>query len=346
MKHISYPSTDRFESLVHNIKKSHKQFIGTDTDGNPMFEYLDTPLPTLTFNGTVKLHGTNASVVLKDNLMYAQSRNNVLTIYKDNAGFAFFVEKQKETLRGILDQLVTKHGIDTENNTVVLYGEWCGGNIQKNVAIAELPKMFVVFGLKVVPNNGETSFWIEDYTLDDLPESNIYFIENFWTCNITIDFNYTDLTLSHIAEIIDKVEQECPVAKKLGISGIGEGVVFTHYNGNERIVFKEKGTLHSKSSVKVKAPVDVERNRVVQEFVLSLCTEGRMEQMWQEVFGINNEKEYPSRKRMGDFIKLVRTDIIKEEMGKIREQDIEQKELNKTISNIARMWFNEKLKQL
>ena len=52
--------------------------------------------PTLTFNGTIKLHGTCASICYNDYNMWVQSRKQIITPLKDNAGFAFFVESKEE----------------------------------------------------------------------------------------------------------------------------------------------------------------------------------------------------------------------------------------------------------
>ena len=62
-------------------------------------EYHDIPLPTLTFTGTVKVHGTNAAIVrLKDGTIYAQSRSRIITPTSDNAGFAAFVHLNQDKI--------------------------------------------------------------------------------------------------------------------------------------------------------------------------------------------------------------------------------------------------------
>src|SRR3990170_1416693 len=56
-----------------------------------------------------------------------QSRENIITPEKDNAGFAMF-------------------------------GEWCGGGIQKGVALNQLLKMFVIFGIALVDADGQKQY--------------------------------------------------------------------------------------------------------------------------------------------------------------------------------------------
>ena len=109
------------------------------------------------FERTVKIHGSNASIVIPlwgDTAIYAHSRNNIITPEKDNAGFARWVEDNREVLTNLLGEHVSDILGNWDNEThVVVYGEWCGQGIQKNVAVNQLPKMFVVFGYRVVYEN-------------------------------------------------------------------------------------------------------------------------------------------------------------------------------------------------
>src|ERR1700690_520402 len=101
---------------------------------------------TMEFRGTVKLHGTNAGIVgmFQDGILisiYCQSRNKIITPELDNAGFAKFIHSiKKEELSKILFEPLD---VLTENfsGKVVIYGEFCGGSIQANVALNQLEKM-------------------------------------------------------------------------------------------------------------------------------------------------------------------------------------------------------------
>lgn len=79
---IKFPSIEQYRNVVRAVH-DHTRYVGKDEDGNPVFDG-NIPLPTLLFRGTVKLHGTNASVV-RDTQMHAwtQSRENVITPMKD-----------------------------------------------------------------------------------------------------------------------------------------------------------------------------------------------------------------------------------------------------------------------
>jgi hypothetical protein len=201
-----------------NVVSAVNKFYGTDK-------------PNLTFEGTVKLHGTNAGVSYHpDTGIYVQSRSRVISVEKDNAGFAFFVEQNREWFEDILKSLYM------EGRIVTLFGEWCGGSIQKGVALNQLDKRFVLFALKYTSlDDGEENSYYkpsdpEDLTLISCHERGIFNIYDYPTYTIDIDFNYPQKAQNQIIEWVEEVEKECPYAKAFGVSGVGEGIVFSHFN--------------------------------------------------------------------------------------------------------------------
>ena len=146
-RHISFPSIEQYRNVVADvIRRAH--FDGMDAEGEAIYN-PNKPKPVLTFKGTVKLHGTNAGVCFnhKDKL-WVQSRENIITPESDNAGFAFFVESNREAFLDLMAKVMIKNNLDTDDNTISIYGEWCGGNIQKGVGITNLPKSFFIFGVR------------------------------------------------------------------------------------------------------------------------------------------------------------------------------------------------------
>ena len=142
-RHIAFPSIIQYRAALSNIQKYYRK-------------HPEAPR-NITFIGTVKMHGTNAGLCYneKDGL-WCQSRANIIDLTYDNAGFAFHIHKFKGVLDTIFRDCSEHFRIDTNTNTLVLYGEWCGGNIQKGVALCDLPKMFVIFGLKCSPHTTES----------------------------------------------------------------------------------------------------------------------------------------------------------------------------------------------
>ncbi len=84
----------------------------------------------------MKLPGTNAAIVYRKDFRYrCQSRNKIITSEIDNAGFARFMYPLAEKF--LTEQILFKCSAIRKHydhgNDIVIYGEWCGENIQKNV---------------------------------------------------------------------------------------------------------------------------------------------------------------------------------------------------------------------
>jgi hypothetical protein len=338
---IKFPSIEQFRTVVSNINR-HYNFKGLDENGEAIYD-PSMPKPKLTFKGTVKLHGTNAAVSYntKGDLWY-QSRENIITPEKDNAGFAFFAESNRDVFLDLMLEIAENENINRNENTITIYGEWCGGNIQKGVAITNLPKSFFIFGVKITPHTeteeelkANPAYWV-DYSYLESTDNKIYNINNFTTYTIDIDFNMPQLVQNQLSEMTIDVENECPVAKSFGYSGIGEGIVWsTEVNGVVHR-FKVKGEKHSSSKVKTLAAVDVEKLESIQKFVDYAVTESRFNQALENVFP---NQEPIDTKKLGEVIRWVVNDVIKEEMDTMVENSIEPKEVNKYISVKTRDMF-------
>jgi len=340
-KMIKFPSIEQFRTIVSNVLR-YFNFVGLDETGEAIYD-VSMMKPTLKFRGTVKLHGTNAAVSYntKGDLWY-QSRENIITPEKDNAGFAFFAESNREEFLRLMLEIAEREDINRNENTISIYGEWCGGNIQKGVGISNLPKSFFIFGVKVSPivaDEEETklkpSYWV-NYDYLRSPENKIYNILDYPTWEIEIDFNMPQLVQNKLSELTLAVEEQCPVAKAFGFEGIGEGIVWeTSLNG---IVhrFKVKGEKHSSSKVKTLANVNVEKLESIQAFVEYAVTESRFKQGLENVFP---NDEPVNVKKMGDLIRWVVTDITKEESDTMVENGLEPKDVNSQISGKVREMF-------
>ncbi len=353
---IKFPSINQYRNVIKTVT-NRAQWVGKDESGEPIFN-RSAKQPTLKFRGTVKLHGTNAAVVIdaKTKEMEFQSRERTLTLQEDNAGFALYMSSKKNTLSDIADAIINwvhPNWLGTPL-TVVIFGEWCGGSIQKSVALNQLPKMFCIFAVKFIYGydaDGEehTSSWININELKHIesPEDNIHNVLKFGSWEIDIDFNNAQLVQNKIIDITIAVENECPAGKFFGVSGIGEGVVWAPVDSNwssSDYWFKVKGEAHSlKSKVRTLAPVDVEAIESLNEFVDQFVSENRLQQGLDKL----REKGIPfEMKSMGDFIRWVYDDIIKEEADTIIESQLDPKKLGGPIANRARPWFINKYNEL
>jgi hypothetical protein len=340
-KMIKFPSIEQFRTVVTNINR-HYNYVGLDENGDAIYDHT-LPKPTLTFKGTVKLHGTNAAVSYnKNGEFWAQSRENIITVEKDNAGFAFFAQSNLGSFMALMNIVHYREKLDTSKNTVTIYGEWCGGNIQKGVGITNLPKSFFIFGVKVTPHTeteeelkANPAYWV-DYSDLKAPDYRIFNIDDYPTYSIDIDFNMPALVQNQLSELTIAVEEECPVAKAFGFSGIGEGIVWSTEVKGITHRFKVKGEKHSSSKVKTLASVDVEKLEGIQKFVEYAITESRFNQALENTFPNDEPIDV---KKMGDLIRWVVNDVVKEEMDTMVANNIEPKDVNKYLSTKVREMF-------
>lgn len=316
MEAIKYPSIGQFRNLVKDIQ----------------YEYQEMP-PTLLLSGTVKVHGTNASVVIApDGSQYPQSKNNVLTLKEDNCGFANWHKDKIDVFARFKELIVSDFGIN-DHESIVIYGEWAGKGVQKGVAISEVDKFFYIFGVKIVPDEADGG-WISGYpSLQD--GNDIIDSRGVWHKGISIDFNVPGTYQNELVEITRLVELECPIGKSMGVSGIGEGVVWEHITDDGlRFSFKVKGDKHSSSKVKKLAEVDTEKMNSIDEFIAYAVTENRLKQGFLEV--CSNDAD---RKLLGKFIKWISTDVHKEEADTLVDSGLTMKDIGSPLSKRARNWF-------
>lgn len=345
MEHIKFPSINQLKNVIINVK--HRiYFVGKDENDDIIYDYTRS-LPILKYQGTVKLHGTNAAVVCgeKGDDIYFQSRTNIITPLKDNAGFAFWANQNKDIFKEFrFDIMValSRRYIFEYDTKVIFYGEWCGGNIQSGVAINGLPKMFVIFKIKV----GDIWLNMEEFSHIDSPEDNIFNIQNFKTFDIEIDFNNPQDAQNKLIEITEEVERECPVGKYFGKEGIGEGIVWSCIEedwNSSAYIFKVKGEKHSVSKVKKLAQIDTEKVNSIKEFVQIVVTENRMNQGLDYLKENNLEFDV---KNTGTFLKWLYQDIIKEESDVIVESGLEPKDVGSSISAEGKKWYFEQLNKI
>jgi hypothetical protein len=242
----------------------------------------------------------------------------------------------------------------------VIFGEWCGGNIQKNVAICGLPKMFVIFKVRVreeivttteneatadvnEQENTKYSFWLEPKEWSHIKwhEKLIYNIYDFPIYEIDIDFQSPILSQNKLAEITQEVERQCPVGTYFNKTGIGEGVVWTEWAQTRgTLTFKVKGEQHSVSKVKTLARVDTEKLANIQEFIDYACTENRL---LQGLDYLREQQLTIEMKNVGTFLKWIVNDIIKEEKDTMKESNIDPKDIGRAVQHKAKTWFQQHL---
>lgn len=338
--HISFPSIDQYRNAIKRVVDSAK--------------YHQVPIPSVKMMGTVKLHGTNAGIVVTSKGdIYFQSRERVITPENDNAGFATWAHQHKSYFRQLADRIVPP---DTPGNkSVQIYGEWCGGNIQKGVGLSKLPKMFVIFAVRV-SETAESTDWRDIFTVEDAmngtcrPEG-IYISTEFPVFFMRIDFNKPEHFQNQLQELTLAVEKDCPVARKLlGVDYegelIGEDIVW-EITPDESTPFdlrglrmKTKGEKHSASKVKTLVSIDMDKVNSIEEFVEYACTENRLQQ------GLTKLQEKglePTVQNTGEYLKWISSDIAKEELDTLSASGLTMKDVGGKISAKARNFYLENL---
>lgn len=342
MEQVKYHSTGQFRNAIKTVKIKEMM----DENSKPLDHIVD-------YIGTVKLHGTNASIVIQaDGSLSYHSKNNTLG-YRDNTGFTLLTDNA--AFAQTMDKRITEVGqalileeilggnkkIGIEQHPIKLSGEWAGSGVQKGVGISQLKdRGFFLFGIKL----GDSG-WIR---VDELPnlkclhKYGIYSIMDFPTFRISIDFNNPEFSQNKLVEITEEVENCCPVSHQLGLTNaegnpslLGEGLVWTPLDDflvkNTDTWFKTKGKKHSISKTKSVAPIDTEVLNNIQEFVSYAVTTNRLEQGIQEV-GVDE-------KSIGKFIGWVNQDINKEESDVLKSNNLTMKDVGKYCSNKAREYY-------
>lgn len=359
MRHLSFPSIDQFRNTIKTVRERAA--------------FHKIPVPSLTFTGSVKLHGTNAGVVMDVTTgeIWAQSREQLINVDNDNAGFARFMTDRMDTFKallGVARMVYGTHKTFQEGTYIGIYGEWCGKGILKGCAIHQLEKMFVIFGIAVITpagvegdmNSPDDRVWFTPTQVNDVLEglfgndgaskpanTPIFSIFHMPTWEMKIDFNRPEEVQNQLVALTDLVEKECPVGKHFGVSGVGEGIVWKCYEpggwwnlGEEvrtnDLCFKVKGAKHSESKTKQTAPVDIEKVRSINEFVDKVVTDNRLQMVVEKMKAESIEVDV---KTTGEFLKRVGADVLKEEDDTIKESGLERKDVMPAVNRHARNWF-------
>lgn len=326
MNFVKFPHIDQFRQVLKDLLyyKEH------DVDFPDVVEFI----------GTVKLHGTNAGVVLdRDGVLTTQARRGTITVDKDNAGFAGFISEPEVTnfltakLRSILEQNPDAQG-------VALFGEFAGKTIQKGVAICQLDKFFAPFAIALVFKNDNDSTedefvkqFLSADCLKDFENSDLRIFPVTMAQTFSIKVDLTDNVqvanaVEQMIEITNKVENECPFAKLFDISGVGEGVVYHANYKNKHFIFKVKGEKHSVSKVKKLASVNPEVVKAVNDFIEYAVTENRLQQGLEVAATDNNvEQKDLEFNHISSFVKFMVSDIMREEADTIKANNLPEKDV-------------------
>lgn len=299
----------------------------------------------VTYKAKVKLDGTNAAIIIRSNgVVYAQSRTQTLLSGHDNKGFVSWLSERNDKF------LCLKNN----NHDVVIFGEWCGPGIGKNVAINKIDtKIFAVFAIVFYEDGIVKSFLDEPSVIKSILGNidGVYVID--WFNNgekFILDYaNYDSLKIEvdKINEHILTIEKIDPwVKSNFNIDGIGEGLVFypmtfgfMKYSMFEKLGFKAKGEAHRVAKHPYPAQLDPTISKNIEDFISYALTEQRLEQALSYVDVCNNKN---CGKQLGKFLAWLSNDISRECRVELElSKDVRKAYLNACMI-AAKKWFMSK----
>jgi len=330
-----FTDIESFKHIVKAVRIRHR------------YNHDNDNFPTISFTGTVKLHGTNVGVRRyfdhsTNRFSYeAQGRNDPLTIKDDNYGFAKFVSeipiKYWDSLFNTIDRW---NNYDPTKVVITIFGEWIGKGIQKKVAVSKLdPKQFVIFDIHVLYDNNSGNYLTnEKFFQFPIMTYPVYNILNADTYEIEIDFNNPEIAAEKLTELTLNVDVKCPWGKLFDIEAPGEGIVWRPDNGKDtNLYFKTKGSSHKVTKENKLIPVDPELVANIEQCVDVILTNVRLEQGWTELF--TKVAVEPDIKHIGNYLKWVGQDCKKEEMITIVANNLTWREVSKEIMRRAKEYF-------
>jgi hypothetical protein len=323
------PSIEQFRHVVSEIRQ-YVEFDQKYMGGGLM---QDIQYPVITASGTVKIHGTNASVKYDGSNLIVQSRNKVITPDNDNCGFAAYVESNRDKFIELMEYTYkAQKQFYYKVSSVTVFGEWAGKGIQKGTAINSLDKKWYVFLIKIDTNY--RPIW-KSWDVSNISHYDVLIpLYDIVHWIVKLDFNDPAKTLAELNEILAEVENECPIAKHYGVSGVGEGLVFSFAWEGKDYRFKLKGSKFVEKQSEKKHITKPDSEKIVN-LAANVVPIWRLEQMYNELFDIDNGGKGDIHKTK-DYIKAVVADVHKEEYDLIQNlAKDEAKLLGKYIGKAA-----------
>jgi len=355
-----FSSINQFRHVVESVSHT-STYIGQSEQNTPLYDE-SLPKPVLTFTGTTKLHGSNCGVGfdLETGEFQAQSREQILSLEQDNHGFCAWVKSEKTTLnlhllQGILKSLYAKSDASKTGKALkfYVYGEWCGPGVNGKTGIGQVPNSWYIFGVVVhIQNGGDlwisvdqiSSAWENADAWHDVNANtlrDIQFITDFKQWSLDINFNDPGHIIDELERLTLEVEAVCPVAQALGVQGIGEGIVWTLNDPKfGKLMFKTKGDKHKGTQTKHLVTVAPEIIEGIQAFTDAVVTESRLQQGFDL---LQTQHRKVTLDHVGDFLKWVGMDVIKEESDTLKASGLDRKDVMGSVNKQAKKWLMPRL---
>tara|TARA_R110000764_G_scaffold207122_4_gene292698 strand:+ start:8318 stop:9397 length:1080 start_codon:yes stop_codon:yes gene_type:complete len=352
-KYKKFKKIGQFKDAIHAIRRC-AQYKGADEDGNPIYDDSINPEGKVICKGTVKIHGSNASLTYDNETqeLTCGKRTSAVGVDGGHFGFADWVyHRNADKIKDMFQSVIRRWHNKGEDiiEKVSIFGEWAGKGIQGKVAVAEVDKFFCAFAIYIhegVDEDGENvGYYINDPDMFSTLYNNairFYNAYQFPTYEVEVDLQYPQLSLVEFDKLTLAVEEECPVGRFFGVDkGIGEGIVWRFGNGGRDYWFKTKGEKHSKGGGGAKkADVDPVKVASIKEFVDFAISEDRLEQAYDL---IKQEHGQVDRSHTGDFIRWINNDAIAEEGDALDAGGLERSDVGAAIAYTSRVWLHKRI---
>jgi hypothetical protein len=362
-RHCGFPDIHAFRNVVKEVKRQAK--------------YLQEPLPTIEYLGTVKIHGTNMSVSRRPGgRMWVQSRNQIVTKFDHPAvsmGFYDYVSQYQGTFESLLKAFETEESLEPygKNTITTVYGEWAGRTVMGKSAVAQLEPFFMVLGVSKYLGTCSDDEELRKSQIDvdvkkvsrifewwditygqifnkGLPR--IFCIYDFATYHVSVDFSKPEDVQLQLVNYLQEVEKCCPVAYTLSkgsVKGVGEGIVWEPYDKSvpqwlrkrrNELVFKVKGAAHMPTNNSLKVMTAPDPEKLAS--IHDFIKNTVTENRLQQGLVILQQQGLAhSFKNTSAFIKWVCNDILKEERDVLEASNLDEKEAMRYASREAMEWF-------
>lgn len=308
-------------------------------------EQSGNPQPTLRYRAKIKQHGTNCAVQVRRDEegrthVFAQGRTDLLTPEPghDYKGFARWVKDNEAHFGTVL------------NDDVTIFGEWAGPGVEPGMAISQVgAKMFLVFAVQEGRGEDAALVYEPDAILRllgpavsapglvVLPWEDDEVVINFG------DSESVEAAARAMSTVVLEVEREDPFIKRtLGVSGMGEGLVFYPVNVEAphepesycRLMWKAKGEKHS--TVRQRQPVQANPEVAASAggFADLMITEARLLQGVTTACG-----ETYDPKLTGKFVAWVTNDVQKESTVELAASGLTWSQVQRAVETRAREWY-------
>lgn len=304
--------------------------------------YLPKSKPEIPYLGFVKLHGTNTQVmVTAEGSLVACSKEHTIAgsdflDNPDNVTTMYYNWFQDNYLYLAQYAAALKDSCPHLRYPFIISGEFAGGKISGSAAVSHLDYFWAPFSVGNLPTTEDDyTRWFTVEYFEDVPvpsDVRIFPVWNYKQFGIIIEPEFPENAQRGLERYTTQVEKECPFGKAHGVSGLGEGIVWSPFINRDTVWgdgylpgelprmsqtwFKTKGHKSAVTKSRNLGAPTPEELADAEAFVEYAVTENRILQ------GIR-ETDFTTMRDIGKLMKWVNLDVRKECITELETNGIE-----------------------